>query len=70
MLKENVSLVGAICILIITIVNFSTDNQMITGIVGGSLFIFVLILKVKSRRKEGYSAHSNRGNVKRKGHGS
>ncbi|CAJ1004168.1 hypothetical protein QO009_002250 [Brevibacillus aydinogluensis] len=48
-MKDNLSLVGAICLLIVTIVNFSTDNQLITGTVGGILFLFVLILNIKSR---------------------
>lgn len=51
----NLSLIGAICILIITIVNFSTDNQLVVGTVGGILFVFVLILNIISRKSRNKS---------------
>lgn len=50
MLKERLPLIGALCLLILTITNFTAPNESITGIVGIVLFIFVLILYFISRK--------------------
>ena len=50
-MKNNLSLLGAIAILIITIVNFASKDEIITGIVGGILFIFMLVLNIVSRKR-------------------
>ena len=52
MLKEKLPLICAVCLLILTIINFSVDNESVTGIVGISLFILVLILYIVSRNKK------------------
>lgn len=51
-MKENLSLIGAIAILIITIVNLTTRSELITGIIGGVLFVFVLTLNIISRKSK------------------
>ncbi|MGA5692106.1 hypothetical protein [Cytobacillus pseudoceanisediminis] len=51
MLKERLPLIGALCLLILTITNFTVPNESITGIAGIVLFIFVLILYFISRKK-------------------
>ena len=51
MLKEKLPLIGALSLFILTIVNFLVNNESITGIVGISLFIFVLILYIISKKK-------------------
>jgi len=51
LLKERLPLIGALCLLILTITNFTAPNESITGIVGIVLFIFVLILYFISRKK-------------------
>jgi hypothetical protein len=50
MLKEKLPLIGAFCLLILTIVNFTFNNESLTSVVGISLFILVLILYVVSRK--------------------
>jgi hypothetical protein len=52
MLKEKLPLIGAFCLLILTIVNFTFNNESLTGIVGISLFILVLILYIISRKEK------------------
>lgn len=52
MLKERLPLIGALCLLILTITNFTVQDESITGIVGIVLFIFVLILYFISRIKK------------------
>lgn len=48
-IKEKLPLIGALCLLIITIVNYTISNDTVTGIVSISLFIFISILYVISR---------------------
>ncbi|MEH7695038.1 MULTISPECIES: hypothetical protein [Bacillus] len=50
-MKNNLSLLGALAILIITIVNFATKDEVITGIIGGILFILLLVLNIVSRKR-------------------
>lgn len=52
MLKERLPLIGAFCLLILTIVNYTVDSEFVTGIVGVSLFIFVLILYIVARNNK------------------
>lgn len=49
-IKKNLSLIGAICLLIITIVNFSSNNNTLTGSVSMVLFVLVLVLFLISRK--------------------
>jgi hypothetical protein len=51
-LKDKLPIIGAVCLLILTIVNFMVKNETVTGIVGISLFIFVLVLYIISRSKK------------------
>ncbi|MBY0594921.1 hypothetical protein HRG49_13360 [Enterococcus faecalis] len=48
-IKEKLALIGALCLFIITIVNYTVSNEAVTGVVSISLFIFVLILYIVSR---------------------
>jgi len=48
-IKEKLALIGTLCLFIITIVNYTVNNETVTGIVSISLFIFVLILYIISR---------------------
>ncbi|EJR58932.1 hypothetical protein [Bacillus cereus] len=51
-IKEKLPLIGAFCLLIITLVNYSVNNESVTGIVSISLFVFVLILYFISRNQK------------------
>ncbi|QWI68509.1 hypothetical protein ER45_016245 [Bacillus mycoides] len=51
-IKEKLPLIGAFCLLIITLVNYSLNNESVTGIVSISLFVFVLILYFISRNQK------------------
>ncbi|CAI8819168.1 Bacteriocin immunity protein [Bacillus pseudomycoides] len=48
-IQEKLALIGTLCLFIITIVNYTINNETITGIVSISLFILVLILYIISR---------------------
>ncbi|MGN7198458.1 hypothetical protein ACTHS9_31460 [Bacillus mycoides] len=48
-IKEKLALIGALCLFIITIVNYTVSNETITGVVSISLFVFVLILYIISK---------------------
>jgi hypothetical protein len=50
-LKEKLPLIGALFLLIITIVNYSTHNESLTGVVSITLFVVILILYFISRGK-------------------
>lgn len=52
LLKDKLPIIGAICLLILTIVNYSVNNESITGIVGITLFILVLVLYIISRKQK------------------
>ncbi|CAI8948761.1 MULTISPECIES: hypothetical protein [Bacillus] len=48
-IKEKLALIGTLCLFIITIVNYTVNNETVTGIVSISLFVLVLILYIISR---------------------
>ncbi|MEH6890917.1 hypothetical protein V7024_14550 [Bacillus sp. JJ864] len=48
-IKEQLALIGAFCLFIITIVNYTVSNERITGVVSISLLIFILILYIISK---------------------
>jgi len=48
-IKEKLGLIGTLCLFIITIVNYTVNNETVTGIVSISLFVLVLILYIISR---------------------
>ena len=51
-MKEKLPWIGIFCMFIIIIVNFTVDNQLVVGIVGGILIILVMGIRIFSDLKK------------------
>lgn len=51
-MREKLPLIALICLFILVIINFAVDDQLIVGIVGVVLFIFVLSIRIFSKSRE------------------
>ncbi|OHR63746.1 hypothetical protein HMPREF3291_03465 [Bacillus sp. HMSC76G11] len=54
-IRDKLPLIGAAFLLIITLVNFTSNNNLFTGIVSVSLFLIIIILYFISKKQENHS---------------
>jgi hypothetical protein len=57
-IKKRLPLIGATCLFILTLVNFLVEDDLIVGIVGAVLFLFVIILSIITSRSTANRTHS------------
>lgn len=49
-LKDSLPIIGSVFLLLLTIVNFTIDNNVVTGVVSAVFFVIVLVIFLATRK--------------------